>query len=188
MDFAANYRELGEISARDLARLQDAVGGAPPSEWDSVTRQRHFKAHQFTSSIILCFGPDDDPAAADFTPFWPRWEPLLGPLLEPITTAHFGANGKIIRLMIVRLFPGYRVAPHIDDLAVLHVSHRVHIPVRTSGSVVFVVADQVIPMREGHIVEINNQRSHYVTNAGKADRIHLIFDYVTAHQLARSGS
>jgi hypothetical protein len=188
MNFGANYRVLGETSADDLTRLQEAVGTAPPSEWDSVTRQRHFKAHQFTSSIILCFGPDDNLAAADFTHFWPRWEPLLRPLLEPITTTHFGVGGKIIRLMIVQLFPGYRVAPHIDDLPVLRMSHRVHIPVHTSGSVVFVVGNQVVPMREGKVVEINNQRRHYVTNAGNASRVHLIFDYATADQLGGPGS
>ncbi|MFI7453486.1 aspartyl/asparaginyl beta-hydroxylase domain-containing protein [Nonomuraea sp. NPDC049714] len=188
MDFAANYRDLGEIPACDLARLRVAVAAAPPSEWDSVTRQRYFKAHRYTSSIILCFGPDDDLAAADFTHSWTRWEPLLDPLLQPIITDHFGKGGKLIRLMIVRLFPGYRVEPHTDDLPVLKVSHRVHIPLVTSGAVVFVIGNQVVPMREGRIVEINNQRTHYVTNAGKDDRVHLIFDYVPADQLVRLAS
>jgi hypothetical protein len=69
---------------------------------------------------------------------------VLGALVERITATHFGA-GKLIRPMIVRLGPGYRVLPHTDDLPVLHVSHRVHIPLRTDKAVVFVVGNQVVP-------------------------------------------
>jgi hypothetical protein len=185
MELEGNYRELGEISAGELAHLQQAVVNALPSEWDSELRQRHFQAHKDTSSIILCFSPDDDLAAASYTPAWARWEPMLGALLDRVTAEHFGP-GKLIRLMIVRLYAGCSVVPHTDDLPVLHISHRVHIPIRTTRSVIFVVDNQIVPMREGQIVEINNQRIHHVTNAGAIDRIHLIFDYATADQLERA--
>jgi hypothetical protein len=184
MDFELNYRELGEIGTGELASIREAVRGAPASEWDSEIRQRYYQAHQHTSSIILCFGPDDDLGAADFTPLWPRWEPLLGALLERTTRAHFGEGGRLIRLMLVRLYARRRVAPHTDDLPVLHATHRVHIPLITNPGVVFVAGDQVVPMREGQIVEINNQREHYVINAGKTDRVHLIFDFATADALS----
>jgi Aspartyl/Asparaginyl beta-hydroxylase len=185
VDFDGNYRELGEITPDEHAALRRGVALAAPEVWDSTTRQKDTRAHEFTSAIILCFGPDDDPDAAAFTEHWPAWRPLLEPVLDRVTTRHFGADGRLLRLMVVRLFPGYSVAPHTDDLPVLHVSHRVHIPLRTSGAVAFVVGNQVVPMREGHVVEINNQREHYVTNAGKDDRVHVIFDYATSDDLAR---
>jgi hypothetical protein len=186
MDFETNYRELGEISGDELASIQQAISEWPAEDWDSQTRQRQFRAHEYTSAIILCFGPDDDIAAARYTSAWPRWKTLLSPLLQRIIKTHFGDGGKIVRLMIVRLYAGAKVAPHIDDLPVLHRSHRIHIPIHTSTSVVFVVGNEVVRMREGQVIEINNQREHFVVNASKKDRIHLIFDYATADELSRS--
>ena len=183
MDFEANYRELGEIPPDELARIKQAVADWPAEDWDSQTRQREFRAHEYTSAIILCFGPDDDIGAARFTSAWPHWQALLNPLLQRITRTHFGDGGMIVRLMIVRLYAGEKVAPHIDDLPVLHRTHRVHIPIQTSKSIVFVVGNEVVRMREGQVVEINNQREHFVVNASKSDRIHLVFDYAAADEL-----
>jgi aspartyl/asparaginyl beta-hydroxylase len=186
MEIQGNYRELGRLTDDELVRLQQAVEASPESEWDSVTRQRLFAAHKDTSSIILCFGPDDDAEAAEFTPLWSKWQPILGPLLDRILAEHFDDGGKIIRLMIVRLHGHSRVAPHTDDLPVLVQSHRVHIPLNTNRSVVFVINNEVVPMHAGHVVEINNQRDHYVVNSGSADRIHIIFDYAPASVLAKA--
>lgn len=188
MEIETNYRELDEISADELSRIQQAVSDWPEEDWDGETRQSRFRAHDYTSSIILCFGPDDDIAAARYTSIWPRWQTLLDPLLQRITKTHFGEGGKIVRLMIVRLYVGAKVLPHTDDLPVLHRTHRIHIPIRTSKSVIFVVGDEVIKMREGQVVEINNQREHFVVNASKRNRIHLIFDYATADEVARSAA
>ncbi len=188
MELDTNYRELGRISADELARIQQAVSDWPDEDWDFETRQELFRAHDYTSSIILCFGPDDDIAAARYTSTWPCWQPLLEPLLRRITTTHFGDGGKIVRLMIVRLYAGAKVLPHTDDLPILHRTHRIHIPIRTSKSVIFVVGNEVVKMREGQIIEINNQREHFVVNASNRNRVHLIFDYATADEVARSAA
>jgi hypothetical protein len=183
MDFDGNYRILGEISENELLSLREELADTTNAEWDSTTRQKLFAAHKHTSALILCFGPDEDPTKAQFTSLWPRWQPLCFSLIDTIINTQFGEGGKIIRLMIVSLHPNSSVAPHIDDLPVLILSHRVHIPIITDASVVFVVGNQVAPMSEGRIIEINNQRPHYVVNSGNADRIHLIFDYVPARSL-----
>lgn len=186
MELETNYRELGEISADELARLQKAVSDWPDEDWDGETRQELFRAHDYTSSIILCFGPDDDIGAARYTAIWPRWQALLDPLVQRITKANFGGGGKIVRLMIVRLYAGAKVLPHTDDLPILHRTHRVHVPIRTSKSVIFVVGNEIVKMREGQVVEINNQREHFVVNASKVNRVHLILDYASAGEVARS--
>jgi hypothetical protein len=185
MNFQSNYRKLDELPPDVLVRIQDAVDNALDSEWDFKKRQQ-YPAHKDTAAIILCFGPNNDLEAAKYTPHWARWKPLLGSLLDKITKRHFGDGGKIIRLMIVRLFPHSRVNSHFDDVPVLKRSHRIHIPLRTNPSVVFVVGNEVVPMPEGQIIEINNQRFHSVVNSGEADRIHLIFDYAPASELAKS--
>ena len=69
-------------------------------------------------------------------------------------------------------------------------THRIHVPIITGERVEFLVGPTNERMRrvvfaEGHVIELNNQAKHAVTNNEDFWRVHLIFDYVEDHPLTR---
>lgn len=78
--------------------------------------------------------------------------------------------------MIVKLLPNGDIIPHKDDNQYLGVVRRHHIPLKTNNKVLFHVDNDSINMKVGECWEINNSKTHYVTNNSDEDRIHLIID------------
>ncbi len=96
----------------------------------------------------------------------------------------------VIRCLLAALPPGADIPPHHDTgLWALH-SHRVHVPLFTSGQegekdqeVVFRVGPRLdamvrVPFPVGLPIELNNRSKHAVANNWDQYRIHLILDYV----------
>ncbi len=89
----------------------------------------------------------------------------------------FACGLESVRLL--RLGAGSRVREHSDfDLGLRYGVVRVHVPVRTSAEVEFVVGGERVRMREGESWYLNLALPHSVTNAGAGDRVHLVIDCV----------
>ena len=83
--------------------------------------------------------------------------------------------GKMICLS--RMTPGQVIEPHIDRHDA-KCPHRIHVPLQTNESVVFVEEKTALHMRVGHAYEINPTKQHSVVNGGTTDRVHLFWNAV----------
>ena len=85
-------------------------------------------------------------------------------------------NGKAATVMYVKLLPEKNILKHKDSGEYLENVRRHHIPIETNEEVLFYVDDEGINMKPGQCWEINNVKTHYVTNPSNKERIHLIVD------------
>ena len=92
-------------------------------------------------------------------------------------TGAFECGLESVRLL--KLGPGARIREHSDfDLGFEYRIVRVHIPVRTSAEVEFVVGGERVSMGEGECWYLDLSLDHSVANAGEGDRVHLVVDCV----------
>lgn len=83
----------------------------------------------------------------------------------------------IARALLTKLLPNGEIPPHRDRVAfILEKGHRIHIPIITNDNVSFSVGDETKNLKEGHVYEINNGRTHSVKNESNEERVHLIID------------
>lgn len=176
MDFPANFRSLGRLEIRPLQERVELLGEAD-WQYDSG-RQQRFAAHRETQTLALLYDPDFRYAQPTRQPAFDRFAPELEPVLAAIAQ-NFSTHSYLLRLLLVRLPAGGRIANHTDGGASLHFVHRLHLPVITNTDALFTVGDETRHLAAGEVWEINNCRSHGVCNGGASARVHLILDWVT---------
>ena len=149
-------------------------------EWSENTfRQDNYFFHQNTNTFFLA---DYD---VDWVPYSKYnikinnnnsklWN-LTKPVIDELESIH---NGKIGKVMFVKLKAKNNIIKHWDSTEYLNVVRRHHIPIITNKNVYFYVDDGVLNMFEGECWEINNMKSHEVINDSNEDRIHLMIDIV----------
>jgi hypothetical protein len=82
---------------------------------------------------------------------------------------------KSIRLL--RLHPGSYIKEHVDrDLGLADGELRIHVPIETNDRVEFIVANRLLPLREGESWYIDFSQPHRIRNDGKTPRTHLVID------------
>jgi hypothetical protein len=180
MHFDGQFRHIGTVDPRPLARAVEALGD---DAWDEfVRRQEKFAPHRQTQTIPLLY--DNDMRHSDPTP-WPRFaefKPVMEPVLEAIIKAHppaaGAAEGYFVRIILTRLSPGAVITPHRDHGPSMLRSHRYHLAITTNERVEFGIENEMRHFAPGEIWEINNRKYHAVRNLGEEARVHLILDYV----------
>ena len=80
------------------------------------------------------------------------------------------------RAMILKLKPGGRIAPHIDQGAYAEATHRWHAAIETNGQAWLQIADERLHMAPGELWWFDKHALHYGANEGQTDRVHLIVD------------
>ena len=187
MNFSGNFAHIGSI---DIAALKQHVLELPEQQWlGEAFRQQRYEVHRDTQTIPLVFDPDFRHTHPTRLPALQEIEPFIRPSLKMVAD-HFDDSpkgwelfdehgmGYFVRANLVRLKAGGEITEHTDNNFSLVHSHRVHVPIITNDRVSFTVGGETLNMKEGELYEINNRRMHSVTNAGSADRVHLILDYV----------
>jgi len=187
MNFSGNYSHIGSV---DIAALKQHVLALPEQQWaGEAFRQQRYEVHRDTRTIPLVFDPDFRHTHPTRLPALQEFEPFMRPALKTVAD-HFDDSprgwelfdehgmGYFVRANLVRLKSGGEISEHTDNNFSLVHSHRVHLPIVTNDQVGFTVGGETINMKEGELFEINNRRLHAVKNAGPADRVHLILDYV----------
>jgi len=96
---------------------------------------------------------------------------------------HNGVRGNVL---LIKLKAKEDVALHEDAGDYLMLSRRNHVPIITSGNVVFGVGSERINMQIGECWEINNYRFHWVDNDSDIDRVHLLVDIMPNEELLES--
>jgi hypothetical protein len=83
------------------------------------------------------------------------------------------------RVRLMRLRPGARILRHVDPIEQVSSSlTRLHVPIRTSPDVTFIVNDVRLAMSPGELWHVDIRFPHEVHNAGDRARIHLVIDLI----------
>ena len=75
-----------------------------------------------------------------------------------------------------KLNPNADVGQHVDSTPFLEQCHRIHIPLKTSKDVYYIIENTRYNWLKNNIYEFDNQRMHGVENRSREDRIHLMFN------------
>ncbi len=187
MNFDGSYRRLGELN---VSLIKDLVLQLTNEHWSlNDVRQKRYEVHKSTQAINLVYDEDFRHMKPTVHEAYDLFAPVLYPIFNMITDyyesseeilAKFGkpVKGYFIRVNLVNLKAGGSIDEHRDMNFSLAHSHRVHLPIVTNPDVIFKVGSEELHMKEGEVYEINNRRLHSVVNAGQADRVHLILDWV----------
>jgi hypothetical protein len=171
------WRELGPVPAAPVRAWLD---GLDEGVWvENPLRQRAFRVHQDTNSIILIWSRHRHwpKVTTEVLPRWADADAAITPILRAAARA-LDTHLSVLNVMLARLGPGSSIPPHRDAAPLFAAAHRLHVPVVLPDGVRFEVDGEEIPLRQDHLYEIDNRREHSVVNGSAHARIHLIFDGV----------
>ena len=173
-----SIRELGAVN---ISQLKKMVGTLGDKLWENETegRENEFAVFHHTQHIIFRF-PDTSTTRMNVhdNPSWLIWKSFLLPIMEEVVKPYGYKNGQFKAVMLAKLKAGYAIDIHKDGLPEYYFLHKIHIPIQTNKLVNFHIQPNNYFLEEGIGYEVNNLLPHFVTNKGKEDRIHLIFEYV----------
>lgn len=192
--FSRRYGDVGDEAMALLRRVEegDAAVWTDAGQESNIRLKRAFHDALGVAQIVFCFC-DDLLTRVFELPWWREWEPQLGPILDKLGIG----RGQVIRCLLARLPHNTTIPVHHDTGLWVLKSHRVHVPLVTSGQrgdpqreVVFKVGHsegtlERVVMEHGVAVELNNRAKHFVQNNWDRPRVHLILDYVEP-ELARA--
>lgn len=149
-------------------RLRTTFPGTPFTEVDDIILR-------FQSGIIGADGPitGDDLECGPY-PAWPalpQVAPLVLGLMQQIGGIRLG------RVVITRLPPGGRIAPH-RDIGALYAEYyqRYHVVINGEPGSLFQAGDEQVCMVTGDIWWFDASQEHACYNNSAGDRIHLLVD------------
>lgn len=101
--------------------------------------------------------------------FYPKIEPILEILSRFYKYRQYSA-------FITRCAPKGKVGIHRDAGNFLEKCHRIHIPLLTHEDALYVINDERVHWKHGHVYEFDNTLPHGVENNSNIYRIHLIIN------------
>ena len=172
-----NFKYIDSI---DPTSIVEKVSNISSDLWEEYDyRQKTFHPHRHTQTIPILW--DSDFRLTDPNPT--KWYSLFQDELQVLKdkVSKFCGEGYIIRCMLAKLKAKKAIVAHTDIGDKDEPKYtRIHVPIITTGKVVFKVGNEYKNMKEGEMWEINNNdKSHSVINGSDIDRVHLILDYIT---------
>jgi quercetin dioxygenase-like cupin family protein len=135
--------------------------------------------HSEVDDIWVFFNDPKDPQAVindiQTHPF-PAWD-RLHPIKDMILNLMRRVNGvQLGRVIMTRMKPGARIAPHVDGGAPATFYSRYQMALQCLPGVVFRAGDEVVEMRSGDVWWFDNTVEHEVINNSADDRIAMVVD------------
>lgn len=93
---------------------------------------------------------------------------------------HYVGGERLGRVLITKMVPGAKIAPHEDGGSHAAYYSRFHIVLESHPGTVFRCGDEQVYMPAGSIWWFNNKLEHEVINNSAGDRIHMIVDIRTS--------
>jgi len=170
-----NYQFVGKLNFFQRIKIIRKVKKISKLEWGEFDfRQKTFEAHKFTQTVPVIFDKN-------FQSTKTKWYDLFQKELkdiENICVRHYG-QGKIVRVILTKLYSQKSIPPHIDSGHLLEGIRRIHIPLISNKKVLFVVDDEVKNMKVGEMLEIyNKNKKPSVNNNRDIDRVHFIVEFI----------
>jgi len=185
MNIDTPLRELGPV---DIADLREVILAQEDIAWDEDQyRQDEYEVHVATKSMVMIFVETKGWPEMEVTQEagWNRLADVALPLMNDIIERHYSPGGTVIRAMAAKLLAGKNITPHWDKHPSFHCGHRIHVPITTNPRVRFNIGGKPYQFKVGEAYEINNQKTHSVTNKGTEDRVTFIFDYVPLGEIEK---
>ncbi len=104
-------------------------------------------------------------------------------LIDRHIRAHF-PECDVMRVQLAELPPGQVIEPH-QDINILALIHRLHVPIVTHPDVEFIIDGNTFFLKVDTLYDLNNVMRHSVTNRSDVMRVHLLVDMMP-HSLARA--
>jgi quercetin dioxygenase-like cupin family protein len=170
-----HFTRIGTIAIDALAAAVDAHAARFA---DLVFRQRApGSAHPDTETMYLRMPPTisretifESLEAADYPLMQ---EPAFRDSVAAVARL---AGGRAARAMIVKLKPGGRIAPHVDEGAYAAATQRYHLPIATNPQAWLESGGEHLHLPAGTLWWFDKHALHRGGNDGTTDRIHLIAD------------
>ncbi len=148
-----------------------------PGLWnqDDVRKKFEDSPHTQVDDILLRFGdPDGDNLEAFDGPAM-RVLPNVKKLL--LDTMHLVGGSRLGRVIITRLEPGKKIAPHSDVLGKYAEYYtRYHLVLQGLPGSMFNCGDETVNMKTGELWWFDAHAEHSVTNNSADDRVHMLID------------
>ena len=163
--------------AFDVQSIQEELKAFAPGDWEPHFNKQYYEGDW--SGIALRAGADahvalyPDPTLERYvdTDALAKCPSVSGVL------AQFNCETESVRFL--RLGPGAEIREHRDfKLSLEDGVARVHVPVKTTAGVEFLLDGRRVEMAEGEAWYLNFNLRHSVKNNGDSDRIHLVIDCI----------
>jgi outer membrane protein assembly factor BamB len=147
----------------------------------NTTRQDRIRVQRDTNTIFLRSAlprPDlnvnenQETVLTAHAQFFPR-------ALALMTEFAAEMNCLLSRAVVVRLKPGSRVSPHIDEGSYYFLRDRFHLVLQSSTGSQMISGGEQVRMREGELWWFDNKQFHQSLNDSDDWRIHYIFDLLS---------
>lgn len=86
-------------------------------------------------------------------------------------------SGALARAMLIKLKPGGKITPHIDEGAYAEATDRYHLPLVTNRQAWLKSGGEVLRMEVGELWWFDKHALHEGRNEGDSDRVHLVADF-----------
>jgi quercetin dioxygenase-like cupin family protein len=100
----------------------------------------------------------------------PQLRPLVFDLMRRVEATQLG------RVVITRLAPGARIAPHVDEGAPATFYSRYQVALKSNPGALFRIEEETVNFATGDAWWVDNRLEHEVINNSDDDRIALIID------------
>lgn len=164
-----------------IQSFQTKVESLTQNDWTAWTNRRIFADQKYSLTIPIINRADRENYVFRHNIFnnyyYEMFEKELNWLFDRIEQRY--PSGEPKRVMFINLPAGCDVDLHLDNGYHLTSSRRIHLPIITNDQVDFGVGDVLVPMLAGKLIEINNNKPHFVKNKSDKDRVHLLIDWNT---------
>lgn len=176
-----NFKNVARLMDSQLASLKHLCFVLDLHKvWAQETWRQSYPGTAHGDTETVYFKMPTTPASRevlfnDLTSEWRKFTPLPVQDIDWMVRNYYGAD--IGRVMLVKLLPGGKVAPHIDEGDYAKHFNRLHVVVNSAEGNWFRCRDEIVKMKEGEVWCFNHQLEHEVGNPTESPRIHLIIDY-----------
>lgn len=180
-----NFKVLGKVPLEIIDDAKLKTISISDDDWRSFRDSLSFYFETLTNinPLVIYNQPDrDNPVYSKKIVneyFLLQFDELLNYLRKIVISLY--PDGEFKRILLHKLLAGKNISRHQDGGHHLVASKRIHVPIITNDEVDFIVNDEVVNMKYGDIVEINNNLPHEVLNNSNSDRVHLIVDWNSTH-------
>jgi len=170
-------KHMGVVSPKNIRKMIESAGEEVWAE--DAWRQQKYKVHSETEAITL-FWRYNVLDETEYKPRWSEWKDFFEPAFRKACDA-YGYNydeADVWKAMIARIPAGNSVKPHEDLAPALVFAHRIHWAISGEEGVKTWIGQHEVQLKDGDLFEFNNIRTHTVSNEGKNNRVHAIFDLI----------
>jgi len=168
------------VTQIDEELSNEVLSKIDPEHWYLDETRNNMANLEKTQSIILrYFDSYQNAKVSNFRDFFedkPIFDHYRESIEKVITELKKHYEFTDYMCFFAKLLPNADVGQHEDSSPFLEECHRIHIPLKTSKDVYYIIENTRYNWLKNNIYEFDNQRVHGVENRSREERIHLMFN------------